>query len=129
MIEYRHYSRVPIEVIVELHLDDGSCHYGETSDLSLDGAFINFSTEAALSPDDNCKLALVLKSEEGWLRVEFSITVMHVRENGVGIHLDTADRVHYESFLKLLIDGTDDIDRLLEELSQNPGEGFQFSEH
>lgn len=128
-MEHRNFSRIPIEVIVELHLDDGSCHYGETSDLSLDGAFIHFSNAGTLSTGDSCQLVLVLKSEEGWVRVEFSVTVAHVHQEGVGIHLEAAESAHYAAFLKLLLGGTNDIDRLLEELSKNPGGNFRFSDH
>ena len=38
MTEQRKYTRLPIDVIVEIHLNDGTQLYGETADISLDGA-------------------------------------------------------------------------------------------
>jgi len=41
---------------------------------------------------------------------------------------DGASLNHHESFLKLLIDGTSDVDKLLDELSQYPRREFQFTD-
>ena len=126
-MEQRNYTRIPIEVIVELQLNDDTCLYGETGDLSLDGAFIHFSTAVKLEPGKHGRLVLVIKSDEGWVRVRFDATIAHVRQDGIGIRLDSAHAAHYGAFLKLLLEGSDDIDRLLDELGHNPGQQFHFS--
>lgn len=126
-MEHRNYTRIPLEVVVELHLDDDTCLYGETGDLSLDGAFINFTTGARLEPGKTGKLVLVINSEEGWVRVRFDATIVHVRNDGIGIRLDSAHSAHYSAFLKLLLEGNNDIDILLDELAHHPGEQFSFS--
>ena len=42
---------------------------------------------------------------------------------------ESANAAHHESFLKLLMDGSTDIDQLLEELSHHPRQDFQFSDN
>ena len=41
--ENRQYTRLPLDIMVELHLPDGTRLYGETADISLDGAFVNLT--------------------------------------------------------------------------------------
>ncbi len=128
-MDNRKYTRLSIDVVVEFQLKDGSRFYGETADLSLDGAFVELMPPDNIHDGDGCQLELILKSEEGWVRVAFASTVAHVRPDGIGFRFETAHAAHHESFLKLLIDGAPDVDRLLEELSCHPRKGFSFTGH
>lgn len=128
-MEHRKYTRLPLDIMVELHLRDGTRLYGETADLSLDGAFVNLTPPSDLDTGKECKLELIIKSEDGWVRVEFDSTVAHVRNDGIGIRFEAANAAHHESFLKLFIEGDHDIDKLLEELSQHPRSEFHFTDN
>lgn len=127
MTEQRKYTRLPLDVMVEIHLSDGTPLYGETADISLDGAFIILIPPPGIIIGDSCRLELIIKTEEGWVRVAFECTVAHNKEDGIGLQFDSADTPHHERFLKLFVDGNNDIDSLLDELSQNPRKDFQFS--
>jgi hypothetical protein len=126
-MENRKYTRLPLDVMVELHLTDGTILYGETTDISLDGAFINISPPDNARQGESCKLVLIINSEEGWVRVEFHSIIAHKQDEGIGVRFESANAAHHESFLKLLIDGAKDIEQILHELSQNPGKEFGFS--
>ena len=75
----------------------------------------------------SCSLEFIIKSEEGWVRVAFECTIAHNKGDGLGLQFESANTPHHESFLKLLIDGSKDVDKLLDELSQHPRSNFQFS--
>ncbi len=128
MTDQRRYSRLPIDVMVELQMNDGTKLYGETTDLSLYGAFITLTPAPALEIGQNCSLALILNTDDGWVRVIFVSSIVHTKNDGVGIQFEGASANHHESFLKLLIEGTSDIDKLLDELSQHPHNNFQFTD-
>lgn len=127
MTEQRKYTRLPLDVIVEIHLADDTQLYGETADISLDGAFVIIIPPPGLHLGDPCRLELIIKNEEGWVRVAFDCTIAHNKDDGIGLQFTGADTPHHESFLKLLIDGSNDIDSLLNELSENPRKDFNFS--
>lgn len=125
-MDNRKYTRLAIDVVVELRFGDGGHLYGETADISLDGAFVELTPPDSIRAGDDCRLDLIIKTEEGWVRVAFTSTVAHIRPGGIGLRFDAAHAAHHESFLRLLIEGAPDIDCLLEELSRHPGEGFRF---
>ena len=127
-MENRQYTRLPLDIMVELHLIDGTRLYGETADLSLDGAFVNLTPPSSIETGQKCRLELILKSDEGWVRVEFDSIIAHSQSEGIGIRFEEANAAHHESFLKLFIEGDHDIDKLLEELSRHPRSEFHFSE-
>jgi hypothetical protein len=127
MTDHRKYTRLPLDVMVEIHLADGTQLYGETADISLDGAFVILIPPPGIKIGDSCRLELIIKTEEGWVRVAFECTIAHSKNEGVGLQFTSADTPHHESFLKLLIEGSNDIDNLLNELSQHPRKGFQYS--
>ncbi len=128
MTDHRKYTRLPLDVIVEIKLGDDSRLYGETADISLDGAFVMLIPPPGVKTGQPCDLELIIKANEGWVRVAFSCSIAHCKDDGIGLQFDAADTPHHESFLKLLIDGSSDIDQMLEELSQHPRKKFQFSD-
>jgi hypothetical protein len=127
MTDNRKYTRLPLDVIVEIKLHDDSRLYGETADISLDGAFVMLIPPPGVQSGQDCDLELIIKAEEGWVRVAFDCSIAHIKEDGIGLQFDAADTPHHESFLKLLIEGSSDIDQMLDELSQHPRKEFQFS--
>ncbi|MBL1276596.1 MAG: PilZ domain-containing protein [Ectothiorhodospiraceae bacterium] len=127
MTDLRKYTRLPLDIIVEIYLADGTRLYGETADVSLDGAFVILTPPPGIETGQPCTLELIIKTEEGWVRVSFECTIAHIKNDGIGLQFNSADTPHHESFLKLLIDGSNDVDKLLEELSHHPRKDFQFS--
>lgn len=127
MSEQRKYTRLPLDVMVEIHLADDTRLYGETADISLDGAFVVLISPPDIQAGQSCDLELIIKADDGWVRVSFDCTIAHKATGGIGIQFNSADTPHHESFLQLLIEGCSDIDTLLEELSQHPPKEFHFS--
>ncbi len=117
-MENRQYTRLPIEVVVQLQLPDDSHCYGETGDLSFEGAFIAMSPPEGLQVGDGCWVELLIKSPQGWIRTALKSTVAHVHTGGVGVHFEEATMQNHEAFLRLLLEGSDDMDRLLDELGR-----------
>jgi len=62
MTEQRKYTRLPLDVIVEIHLTDGAQLYGETADISLDGAFVILIPPPGIHIGDTCRLELIIKT-------------------------------------------------------------------
>jgi hypothetical protein len=124
MTDHRKFTRLPLDVIVEIKLEDGNRLYGETADISLDGAFVLLIPPPGVQSGQSCDLELIIKAEEGWVRVAFSCTVAHTKDDGIGLQFGSPDTPNHESFLKLLIDGSDNIDQILDELSQHPRKKF-----
>lgn len=127
MTDHRKYTRLPLDVIVEIKLQDGNRLYGETADISLDGAFVMLIPPPSVQQGQPCSLELIIKAEEGWVRVAFSCSIAHTKDDGIGLQFETADTPNHASFIKLLIDGSTNIDQMLDELSRHPRKEFQFS--
>ncbi|HEC20783.1 MAG TPA: PilZ domain-containing protein [Gammaproteobacteria bacterium] len=127
MTDNRKYTRLPLDVIVEIKLQDGSRLYGETADISLDGAFVMLIPPPGVTAGQPCDLELIIKAEEGWVRVAFRCSIAHSKNDGIGLQFETANTPHHESFIKLLVEGSSNIDQMLEELSRHPRKEFQFS--
>lgn len=127
MTDNRKYTRLPLDVIVEIKLYDDKRLYGETADISLDGAFVMLIPPPSVEVGKASDLELIIKAEEGWVRVAFKCSIAHVKEDGIGLQFETAETPNHESFLKLLMEGSNDIDQLLEELSHHPRKEFQFT--
>lgn len=127
-MEHRKYTRLPLDLMVEVYLADGTRLYGETADLSLDGAFVSLNPPTDIEAGARCRLELIISSADGWVRVEFDSTIAHIKNDGIGIRFEAANAAHHESFLKLFIEGDHDIDKLLDELSQHPRSGFMFTD-
>jgi hypothetical protein len=125
--EKRHYTRLPLTAIAELQLSDGSSVYGETADISLDGAFIHLAAQTSLAPAQQGTLRLWQSSGRDGRWARLNVTVMHVRPDGIGVRLDGAQMTHYSSFLRLLLDGAMEVDALLEEVASHPGPRFRFN--
>jgi len=128
MTDHRKYTRLPLDVIVEIKLQDGNRLYGETADISLDGAFVMLIPPPGVQTGQSCNLELIIKAEEGWVRVAFNCSIAHSKDDGIGLQFESADTPNHESFLKLLIDGSTDVDQMLDELSQHPRKEFRFSD-
>jgi hypothetical protein len=118
-----------MDIMVELRVgDNDTLYYGETGDISIDGAFITMSIPGDIEVGQDCRLELVIKTEDGWVRVGFSGSIAHLREEGIGVQFNMADTNHHESFLRLIMEGTNDMDQLLTELGNYSRDDFRFKE-
>lgn len=127
-MDNRKYTRLPIDVMTELRIGDSDVtHYGETADISIDGAFITMPIPQGVDAGQGCRLDLVIKTDDGWVRVGFTGTIAHVRDEGLGVQFDMADMAHHESFLRLIMEGSSDMDQLLTELGNYNREDFRFN--
>lgn len=127
-MDNRKYTRLPIDVMAELHIGDSdTMHYGETADVSIDGAFITMPIPEGTQAGQSCRLDLVIKTDDGWVRVGFAGTIAHVRDEGLGVQFDMADTAHHESFLRLIMEGSSDVDQLLSELGNYSRGDFRFN--
>ena len=127
-MEYRKFTRLPLFVVVELHLADGSRHYGETADLSLDGAFVKFHPPKDIAVRQECVLDLIITTQEGWVRTELKCQIAHIRDEGVGVRFHAASIAGHEAFIKLLMEGHSDVEQLLEEMGSHPSGDFQYQD-
>jgi PilZ domain len=127
MSELRKYTRLPIDIVVKLQLDSDSHLYGETTDISFDGAFIMLMPPPNITTGQSCRLELLIKKGNGTLHVAFKCSIAHFSDNGIGLRFECADSPHHDAFLKCLISGGNDMDTLLDEISQHPRSDFSFS--
>jgi hypothetical protein len=128
-MDNRKYTRLPIDIMVELRTGDSDAlHYGETADVSIDGAFITMPLPEGVTAGQACRLELVIKTEDGWVRVGFDSTIAHLRDEGIGVQFNMADTAHHESFLRLIMEGAGDMDQLLTELGNYSREDFRFTQ-
>ena len=94
-MENRQYTRLPLDIMVELHLKDGTRLYGETADISLDGAFVMLIPPPGVKTGQLCNLELIIKAQDGWVRVAFNCSIAHNKHDGIGLQFDSADTPHH----------------------------------
>ena len=122
MKEHRKHTRLPLELVAEIKLANGTIYKGVTKNISFGGVFFRISGFTGLKEGDRCIFAIILREEADRLSIDFSIEVVHIQNSGMGlrfISINGADA--YTHFKNLMVMNSPDPDKLLEELELHPG--------
>jgi len=117
----RKHTRLAIKIPAKLTFGNDCAVEGMTHNLSFGGAYIALRDSADAHSGDACQLSLVLQGGPDPIEIQLTCEVVHVIGTGLGIRFLGIDATHYQDFQFLMINNSDDPEKLLEELSHNPG--------
>ncbi len=124
MIEHRKYTRLPLEMAVEVITAEHGTLSGRTRNISFGGMLLKIDGQEKLQAGDKINLLLIIQEQQGTeerVQIEFESTVVHKSPAGVGIKFIAMDISQYHHFKNLMVLNSPDPDQLLEELRKNPG--------
>lgn len=110
----RHFSRVPFEAGVQLHLS-GRVIPAHLVDIALRGALVKTDTLQALVPQEACRLVLPLT--EGGDSIVMGGKVVHLENQHIGIECLDMDVSSLTRLRRLIELNTGDVDLMNRELS------------
>jgi len=117
----RKHTRLTIEVPAKVVLGNGCTLEGVTRNISFGGVYIAFADGIDTHTGDACQLSLVLQGGPDPIEIQLKCEVIHATANGLGIRFLGIDAAHYQDFQYLMINNSDEPEKLLEELRHDPG--------
>ena len=111
----RHYSRVPFDAAVQLHLHDRMVSV-QLVDIALKGALVQMPTAQALELQEKCRLELPLTANGDV--IVMAGRVVHLEDLNVGIECLDIDVPSLTQLRRLIELNTGDGDLMKRELSQ-----------
>jgi len=121
-MENRKNLRLPIEVASELLISDNALHHCKTKNISFGGICLISEKPLNVVPGNECNVTLLI-TENKRFNVKFKCVVVHtsVDKKEVGCKYINIRVENYQDFKSFMINRSTDPDRLLDELSKNPG--------
>ena len=114
----RQFTRVPLTVSAELRVPDGRRVRGETSDLSLMGAFV--LADAMLAPLTECDMYLLVEGRQpSPVRLRLRGKVVRAAENGFAVQFTAMTRECYDN-IKIILQYRADQDQIEKEGQRHP---------
>ncbi|WP_296446526.1 PilZ domain-containing protein [Rhodoferax sp. UBA5149] len=110
----RHFSRIPFDAEVLLHLHDRTLNV-HLIDIALKGALVQTDTPQALVAQEKCRLVLPLT--EGGERVVMAGKIVHLEDQRVGIECQDIDVASLTQLRRLIELNTGDVELMNRELS------------
>ena len=110
----RHYSRIPFDAEVQLHLQDRTISV-HLIDIALKGALVQTATAQPLVSQEKCRLTLPLT--DGGDGVVMAGKIVHLEDRHVGIECQDIDVTSLTRLRRLLELNTGDADLMNRELS------------
>ncbi len=110
-IERRKNYRIPMSISARLMLSNDIIIPGKTQNVSFGGTFLEFDNIPVVSLADYYSIEL-------FSRVEFTVKVIHIADNGIGFQFDFILIKYYEHFKKKMLLNAPDPDRLIKELGR-----------
>ena len=111
----RHFSRVPFDAAVQLHLHDRTISV-QLIDIALKGALVQTPTAQALVLQEKCRLVLPLT--EGGDGIVMAGRIVHLEDQHVGIECQDIDVASLTQLRRLIELNTGDGELMKRELSQ-----------
>ncbi|MCF6289894.1 MAG: PilZ domain-containing protein [Desulfobacterales bacterium] len=124
MIEHRKYTRLPLEMAVEVITTDHGTLTGRTSNISFGGMLLKIKDQEKLQAGEKIHILLIIQERQGTeerVQIEFESAVVHKSQAGAGIKFIAMDISQYRHFKNLMVLNSPDPDQILEELRKNPG--------
>jgi len=119
--EDRKHTRLVIELPVKLSRENRGSVDGMTRNISFGGVYVVLGERVDTCSGDACQLRLVLQGEPEPIEIQLKCKVVHASGTGLGLKFLGIDASDYQDFQFLMINNSDDPEKLLEELSHNPG--------
>lgn len=119
--EQRKYSRYNIRIPASLRLKDGFYYLGKTSNISNNGAFIEYSGTTNITNETHGILTLYVEGENYSEEIKIKCILKPARQNGIGMEFKAMSANDFINFISLLSNNTPDPDKYFTELKSNPG--------
>lgn len=117
----RKYTRLPIHVTTELHMNNGGIHRCISNNISFGGVLVDLPEDFDLASDDTCGLSLILQEQPERVEIKFKCKAIHMGNNEIGLKFIGVYADHYKDFVYMMVNESENPDILLEEMSKNPG--------
>lgn len=118
MAEDREFTRVPINIEVNLNSSEGTVKTLKTRDLSIKGVFVESDEQWPEATE--CDVSLTLQAAEP-IKIEFKGKVERVLDSGMGIEFLEMDLESYEHLQQLLRYNSLDSDKIDSEIKTHVG--------
>jgi hypothetical protein len=119
--EQRKFPRFDIQVPASIRLKEGIHYQGKTSNISNNGAFIQYSGITNITEETLCILTLYAEGETHTEEIKIKCVFKPRRQGGVGLEFKTMSADDFINFIYLLSSKLPDSDKYFAELKNNPG--------
>jgi hypothetical protein len=115
----RRFSRVPVQLFVEIRHNDVCLSSNKTHDLSMKGLFVH--TGKTLPIGAPCLVKIILEGSQGEQSVEVSGRVIRVTNAGMAVEFQESDLESYQHLRSLILFNAPNASQVQEELGRNVG--------
>ena len=115
----RRFSRLPVQLFVEIRHDDICLSSNKTHDLSMKGLFVH--TGKTLPIGTPCQAKLMLEGSQGEQSIEVRGRVVRVTNAGMAVEFHESDLESYEHLRSLILFNSPNVAQAEMELDRYPG--------
>ena len=115
----RRFSRLPVQLFVEIRHDDVCLSSNKTHDVSMKGLFVH--TGKTLPIGTQCQVKLMLAGSQGEPSIDVRGRVVRVTSAGMAVEFSESDLDSYEHLCNLILFNSPDVSQAEIELDGHPG--------
>jgi len=115
----RRFSRLPVQLFVEIRHDDICLSSNKTHDVSMKGLFVH--TGKTLPIGAPCQVKLMLEGSQEEQSIDVSGRVVRVTNIGMGVEFYESDLDSYQRLRSLILFNSSDVAQAETELDRYPG--------
>ena len=115
----RRFSRLPVQLFVEIRHDDICLSSNKTHDVSMKGLFVH--TGKTLPIGTACQVKLMLEGGQGEPSIDVHGQVVRVTNAGMAVEFHESDLDSYQRLRSLILFNSPNVAQAETELDGNPG--------
>ena len=115
----RRFSRLPVQLFVEIRHDDICLSSNKTHDVSMKGLFVH--TGKTLPIGTPCQVKLMLEGSQGEQSIEVHGRVVRVTNAGMAVEFHESDLDSYQRLRSLILFNSPNVAQTETELDRYPG--------
>ena len=115
----RRFSRLPVQLFVEIRHDDICLSSNKTHDVSMKGLFVH--TGKTLTIGTPCQVKLMLEGRQGEQSIEVHGRVVRVTNAGMAVEFHESDLESYERLRSLILFNSPNVAQAETEIDRHPG--------
>jgi hypothetical protein len=115
----RRFSRLPVQLFVEIRHDDICLSSNKTHDISMKGLFVH--TGKTLPIGTPCQVRLMLEGTQAEQSIEVRGRVVRVTNDGMAVEFHESDLESYQRLRSLILFNSPNVAQAETELDEHPG--------
>lgn len=119
--EQRKHPRYHIQMPASIRLKDGIHYLGKTSNISNNGAFVEYNGSINVAEETHGILTLFVEGEVYSEEIKIKCVLKPARKDGIGLEFKSMSANDFINFIFLLSSKTPNPDKYFAELKNNPG--------